>query len=175
MIRRKKKKRGNRVHPAKRYQQFWGVPPRKVTRVGSSKKSFVGLGRAPAIHLANGPKGKATKVRRVRLSRAKLITNSAGKRFWIWFGKKEIGRPVRFLGYVAKTEYAPTAGVVRQGSPKSSASVWQHKNGERGGNWPKLYEDKNGNYVYGRTSMTAFSGKSTALTVGGKKVKWLRN
>ncbi len=169
-----KKRRSQSKTAARRYRQFWGVPHEKVTKTGPGRKVFVSLGRAPAITLASGPKARPGKTKRVRLSRAILLTNISGNRFWIWRKKSEIGRPVKFLGYAKQTDYMPSASLEKRGTPKAGA-WWQHQNGETGGNWPRVYEDKNHNLIYGKCSMTAFKGPATALTPGGKRVKWLRN
>lgn len=147
---------------ARLYRRFWGVHPKKLRILGcigqpkrQQREVFVSLGRSPAVTVANGPKGRATKITR-RPIRGRLATSYRGKRLCILTDLKRGLAPAntrKFLGWIPKTEYIPSAALEKAGSFKAGAH-WQHMHHERGGKWPKAYRDGYGNIIYGPSSYT---------------------
>lgn len=138
-----------------RYRRFWGIKhPPTVKRYGSGGKTtvLVGLGRSPAVSIADGPKGRAKKIRRIRHS-GTLATDAGGRRLYILKSRgREPGKKnLKFLGWSPTVEYIPTRAIEKSGSFKRNRH-WIHKFGEEGGSWPKIFKDKNGNYVYSKSS-----------------------
>jgi hypothetical protein len=137
-------------------RKFWGVrkPPTiktlggKLPGVGSNA-TLVGLGQSPAITIADGPMKRHSKIVR-RKHHGQLVTDSHGRRLFILNGRPPGGR-LKFLGYVPTTEYIPYPGVEAMGSFKKGKH-WVHSHNDSNGRWPKVYVDRNGNYVYARGS-----------------------
>ncbi len=139
-----------------RYRRFWGLkspPAIKVLDVPGMPKNgvLVGLGRCPALSVANGPRGEATKVKRSRHTGI-VATNPSGTRLYILSGKSARrggSRKLKFLGYAPMTEYIPTKAMEKSGTFKKG-KWWQHKHHDNGGKWPKIYKDSAGNIIYAK-------------------------
>ncbi len=109
---------------------------------------LVGLGRSPRIQIANGPKGKATQCRTIRSPGFLASTPSGRRMFIIRRNAPGLGKPIKFLGHVVITDYLPPRDLERAGSFKAGKH-WVHEHHERGGKWPRIYQDKQGNFIYG--------------------------
>ncbi len=141
-----------------RYKKFWGIPfPTDIQQIEipgpRNKKVFlVGMGRSPQVQFANGPKGKATQVRKDKRARIAAVT-ADGRQIMILSGRNSrgSGKTKRFLGHVPETHYVPTNAQEGAGTFKRG-KYWVHKMGEEGGSWPKAYEDEGGNIIYDRGS-----------------------
>ena len=131
---------------------FWrlkDVPSLKVLP-GSDSMVLVGMGKSPAVNLADGP-NKASSKRIVRKRHSALLaTDPAGKRMFI-IGRRGLPKKPKltFAGWVPKTEYIPSKDLERSGTPKKYKH-WVHSHEDDHGKWPKVYKDQNGNYHYGR-------------------------
>jgi len=136
------------------YKRFWGIGlPPEIKMFGKGKtKVMVGLGRCPAITLADGPKGRARIKRRVSLG-GTLACDPSGKKMVIYGGEKFKRKFKRkgLIGYVVSTEYIPTKAIEHAGSHKSGKH-WVHRHDDDGGKFPKAYLDGSGNIVYSRGS-----------------------
>jgi hypothetical protein len=150
------KMRGGR-EALKRYRRFWGIkhPPeiRVLNMPGPQKEMvLVGMGKSPALNLADGPEGRHR--RKVRRAHKGIVAcDASGRRIYILRtgrGARRRGKP-RFVGYANLLEYLPTKAVERAGSFKRNKH-WVHRMGEEGGTWPKVYMDQNGNYVFSKGS-----------------------
>lgn len=155
----------------RRFRQFWGVAPERKTAFrlpGPSRNvTVVGLGQSPAVTLANGPEGRSTKVRRIR-HRGYLVAH--GKRLMILSGRNSTAprQKLTFVGYAPVTEYTPFRSVEQRGSFKRGKH-WVHRHGsQERGNWPRVYRDQAGNYIYEPGGHSRRSGKAT-YRIG----KWL--
>ena len=137
----------------KRYRKFWGLraPVALKDMPGPKNLTLVGMGSSPAVNLADGPdKKRSKKIIRRRHNGMILATNSAGNRMWI-VGKRGLPAKPRltFAGWAPVTEYIPTPGMERAGTPKAKKH-WVHRHDSGGGRWPKVYRDQSGNIHYGR-------------------------
>jgi hypothetical protein len=149
------------------YGRFWGVDSTSLTvrsLPGPAKKVkiLVGLGRCPALEIADGPKGRSSIIRRRGLTGRMLACDAKGKRlFVIRTGKRRVrsGKSKRFLGWASAVEYVPTRSIEKAGSFKSNR-IWRHLFSDDHGKWPKAFE----------------GGDGTIALVGGtyKIGKWLR-
>lgn len=144
----------------KKYKQFWGIPyPTEIvkTRLGAGRgrKIFVGMGRSPAVVLADGPKGRNARTWKDRKSRI-VATDPSGRRIFVltreWH-RKPFGKNLRFVGYAPETHYVPWPGVERAGSFKKG-KYWIHKHDDERGKWPKVFKDSSGNFIYGPGTYT---------------------
>jgi hypothetical protein len=133
------------------FRKFWGIrTATEIKTMGRGKlKVMVGLGRCPAITLADGPKGKARHKRRIKL-KGLLACDPSGRQMVI-YGAKNKRLKRGFLGYVASTEYIPTKAIEMAGSVKSGKH-WVHRHDDDGGHYPKANLDGSGNIVYSRGS-----------------------
>ena len=151
------KMRGGR-EALKRYRRFWGIkhPPeiRVLNMPGPQKEMvLVGMGKSPALNLADGPEGRHR--RKVRRAHKGIVAcDASGRRIYILRGRNNSQRKQKLkrLGHVPVTEYIPTAAIERAGSFKQK-KWWIHNHGKsEGGKWPVAYEDQAGNVIYGRGS-----------------------
>lgn len=137
-----------------KYRKFWGIPyPTNIQAVkskrGTGTRYLVGMGVSPAVSLANGPRGKATKVKRLRGKRV-VATDAAGRKIYVLASlTKPIGKNKRFVGYAPVTEYIPTRDMEAAGTFKKGRH-WVHEHHDEGGKWPKVFKDSSGNFIYGR-------------------------
>ncbi len=132
-----------------RFKRFWKVArPPAIRTFGKGKRILVGLGRSPALYLANGPdKKRSTKIRRIP-HRGWLATNPSGTRLWILKDtKKGLGKRKRFAGFVPTTEYVPSAAIEKAGTHKAG-TLWNHSHSDDGGRWPRAFYDEYGNVHY---------------------------
>jgi len=143
----------------KRYRKFWGLPfPMRIRALkmpGPKNKVvfLVGMGKAPSVQLADGPKGKAKKVWRVKRKGQIAAVDASGRRIVILSGRNGFGsgKKKKFLGFVPETHYVPTKEMEDAGTHKKGR-YWIHRMGEEGGTWPKAYEDEAGNVIYDKGS-----------------------
>lgn len=160
MLQRVSKSAGGRK-ALKKYKKFWGIPyptnvsqfkiPGNLPGAGGRKGKavLVGMGRSPMIVLANGPKGKATQIRRFR-RKGVAAFNINGNRIYLLSGKqsRRKGSKLKFIGWAAETHYVPTGPMEKAGTFKKGR-YWVHEHHESGGKWPKAYVDSAGNVIYG--------------------------
>jgi hypothetical protein len=132
------------------FKRFWGVRPtaltvRSLPGPKSKVKIMVSLGKCPALTLANGPKGSATKEQRKRLSGCILACDAAGKKLFVKCSRSRRvrGKGKRFLGWASVVEYIPTRSIERSGSFKSGKH-WVHSFSDDHGKWPKAQEESDG-------------------------------
>jgi hypothetical protein len=150
------KMRGGR-EALKRYRRFWGIKhPPTIVRVEmpgpKGSKVLVGMGKSPALNLADGPEGRERRKIR-RRHRGIVACDASGRQIFILRtgrGKRGNGRK-RLVGYANILEYIPTRAIEKAGSFKRHKH-WIHEMGEEGGTWPKVYRDEKGNYVFSRGS-----------------------
>ena len=136
-----------------RFRRFWGLKKpsslKILPQLSGMPKVLVGLGRSPAVSIADGPKGRSRRTVR-KPHNGTLVTNASGSRMWILMPRARRQKR-RFLGYAPKVEYVPHADIEKDGSHKRNKH-WVHELGEKGGTWPKLFQDANGNYEFGPAS-----------------------
>ena len=147
-----------------RFRKFWGVkhPPEiKILNAPGVPKNavMVGMGTAPGLTLADGPKHRHKRTWRQRLRKSILVCTKDGRRMMILSGRSGRGRK-RFVGFAAKVEYIPNHGLEAAKTFKTGKH-WIHSLGEEGGTWPKVFTDGSGNYTFGPAS----------YRIG----KWIRN
>jgi hypothetical protein len=138
-----------------KYREFWGLPfPTEISVHADNQAPHVvtGLGRSPKVILAPS---RASRQRRVVTGRRVLAYEPGRKRLLIFDPKKRkpIGEKLRLVGYAVETHYIPTAGQEKAGTFKSG-KYWVHKHNDDGGVWPPVYEDSEGNFIYGRGTYT---------------------
>lgn len=135
------------------FKEFWGIPyPPEIRTIEvpgpeNEVKVMVGMGRSPAVNLADGPKGKGKKK---RIEKAHIpAVDPDGKEIWLLTGKdaKEAKARLKPVGFAPVTEYIPTDEIEDAGSFKRGAH-WVHKHDDEGGEWPEVYQDQAGNYRY---------------------------
>jgi hypothetical protein len=151
----------------RRFRLFWGVPwPSTITVLrtpgGVEKKFRVGLGRSPAVYLADGPQDRHRKKKTLRGKRI-IASDAEGKQIFIFSGKdsKNSKRKLRHVGFAPSSDYIPPRGIEKSGSHKSNR-WWVHDHGiKEGGNWPRVFQDNAGNFVYERGGNKKASGKAT--------------
>jgi len=144
-----------------RYRKFIGIPyPTAISLIKESKnekgrkgklKFLVGMGYTPVVLLADGPEGKATRVKKIK-GRRQVACSPDGKRIYLLKSKPNgpVGKKLKFVGYAPETHYILTRDQESAGSFKKGR-YWVHKHGrEERGKWPKVYKDSAGNYVYGK-------------------------
>lgn len=148
---------GNKVgkRALRRYKSFTGIPlPTQIHRWDDGRKRtrfLVGMGHSPWAFVANGPKGKATKVKKYR-GHFTPAFSADGKQIVILSGRlKGFGKGLKFVGWVPETHYRMTADMEQAGSHKKGVH-WIHKHDDEGGRWPRVYRDKAGNFFYGRST-----------------------
>ena len=135
-----------------RFKKFWslkGVPSLKI--LPGKKMVLVGMGRSPAVTLADGPSKKQSRKIVRRKHRGILAASPSGRRMYIITSARGIPKKPRLklLGWCPTTEYIPSKDLERSGTPKKGKH-WVHQHTEGGGRWPKIYQDQSGNYHYGR-------------------------
>jgi hypothetical protein len=140
----------------KRYRAFTGLPfPPEIKLVslpGPKNKTtvLVGMGKSPALYVADGDKRSGAKGRKVR-QKGLLATDASGRRMMILSGRgsKDSRQKLKYLGRVPRTDYIMTPAEEKAGSKKAH-KWWVHEQGESGGNWPKAYRDQAGNVIYAK-------------------------
>lgn len=137
----------------RKHKQFTGIPlPTRLDEIddGSRKvRPLVVMGTEPFVLVANGPKGRNTKVKKLKGSWLATTTPN-GRQIIILRNKKVskgFGKGLKFIGWIPETHYVLNKRVENAGSFKRG-KYWVHKNGEEGGSWPKGYMDKSGNIHY---------------------------
>jgi len=105
-----------------RFRRFWGlkgVPTIKIY-TGGSKKVLVGLGRSPALNVANGSNERRATKKSRRRHKGVLATDARGKRMWIIRSPKGLPeKPVlKFVGWSPATEYVPSVDIEKSGTHK---------------------------------------------------------
>lgn len=158
-----------------RHNRFWGlkgVPKLKkksVPGIGINEP-WVGLGRSPGIHIADGPNSKKAKNVKLIRGSGELVSDFKGRKM-IWLRnrkRKSNGKLVkRFLGWVAKSIYIPYKDIEKAGS-KKSRTEWVHSHNDDGGKWPKAYQDQYGNIHYAQGTYRV-AGKADESGLG-----WIR-
>ena len=143
---------------ASRFSRFWGIkkiPAFQMIDVPGVGKNtpYVGLGKSPAIYIADGPKNRHTKKKKI-VRRGILIADARGRRLAILSGRSMRGkRRLKRLGHVYQTDYLPCGAIEKAGSFKSG-KWWQHDHSHAGGKWPIAHEDQAGNIWYSKGSYT---------------------
>jgi hypothetical protein len=144
----------------RKYRSFIGIPyPTEISLIADGKKGskrkgklkfLVGMGYTPRVLIADGPKGKAKKVKQIK-GRRQVACSPDGKKIYILKNKARgpVGKKLKFVGYVPETHYVLTRGQENAGSFKKG-KYWVHEHSDEGGQWPKVYKDSSGNYVYGK-------------------------
>ena len=144
-----------------RFKRFWfsggksSIPAIRMIDVPGVGKTepYVGLGKSPAIYVADGPKNRHTKIRKIK-RRGILVADARGKRLVILSGRTAKGpRKLKRLGYIPQTDYVPFGDVEKSGSFKAGKH-WQHSHSDDGGKWPLAHTDQAGNVWYSRGTFT---------------------
>lgn len=141
----------------KAYEMFWELPyppelqVRKLKDARGRKKGGIwitaGLGRSPLVLLAKKRGGKVRRIKGNRqlaldpLSRRLLILNPTSK--------GPIGEKLKFVGFAPETHYVPTRKMELLGTFKKG-KYWVHSHDDDGGQWPEVYRDSSGNFIYGK-------------------------
>lgn len=144
----------------RKYRKFWGIPlPPEISEIevpGKVGKVLVGLGTTPYAFVADGPKGKSTKVRKIK-GPFMAVCDSKGKRLMLirksnqhksWSGPRKLTP----IGWAPETHYVPSKDVEAAGSFKRG-KYWVHKHDDDGGRWPKVSQDQAGNIIYAGSTL----------------------
>lgn len=139
----------------KAYEKFWELPyppqlqVRKLKNGAGRKEGLwitTGLGRSPVVLLAKKRGGKIRKL----YGNRKLALDPVSRRLVILNPKSKgpIGENLKFVGYAPETHYVPTRKMELAGTFKKG-KYWVHEHNDDGGEWPEVYKDSSGNFIYG--------------------------
>jgi len=134
-----------------KYIEFWGIPPTRI-RVfkmpGPSDKAkvFVGMGHTGKGGKIIAPDGRKTRAKGVRFA----ATDADGRRIFLLTGKDSDAKSpqLRKVGVVEETHYVPTTAMEKAGTFKKN-KYWVHRHDDEGGEFPEVFKDQAGNYIYG--------------------------
>jgi hypothetical protein len=159
------------------FRAFTGVKePPTVKLFGRGRmRMLVGLGKCPAVTIADGPKGKFSKKRRISLKGAMLASNASGSRLFIIRDMKrglDFSGPKRKVGYAAGVEYKMSPDLIKAGSSKGDEH-YTHEMGEEGGYYPMVKMDPRGNLHFGPASYAVRREKRNSSSK--KRRAWIFN
>lgn len=134
-----------------KYIEFWGVPPTrihvfKIPGPSDKAKVFVGMGHTGKGGKIRTPDGRVTRAKGVRFA----ATDPDGKRIFLFTGKDSDapGSKLKKVGVAEETHYVPTRAMEKAGTFKKD-KYWVHRHDDDGGEFPEVFRDQAGNYIYG--------------------------